>query len=1416
MNLAKLRCDVWMRRALAASLALVLASPLWAQVIIRRGGFILPGGPPIATAAKEGDDKDKEPSDEENLFPESAVLKTDPDMDRLMRRAQDFTDGQRWEVAAALWQEVLDRSGSELTTRPDWIAKIDTYDSKQWLQTYKSVRNEVETLLAKMPPEGLAEYRKISDVKAQTLVAGAQGEREEPLLAEAARKYFVSSVGDDAAYRLACLLLDRHDFLGAGRLLEKVLEVHPDPSMPREEVLLRLAVCYARSGDRIRGDAQIEKLKDLAARRRISVPADFISLAAEDVARPHGMSAQTAAGGSDWLMPLGTPARDGSMKALASGALDRPLSESWVYKIDAFDSAEFKKQISDGGVSTRPDSPARVLVLGGRAVRTSGAVAAPAPSREDLVSKWKTHNVFPTAQALVHDGKLIVRTFTHVVCLDTSAVGEPKLIWRAPPERATASFLGFGRRKTQDEDVDQLAEEFKQWSGFQQTLAQMGMTGDLSDYRSAYLFGDRTLQSMCMVDGAVLFLEGSPQVRSDIDPAAWAAMWGGTPQNFGLKPRSSLVAVDAAHGKMRWLWPNAKSGEKQPDDFRILAAPTPHRDLLILPVQANKALWLYGLRVLKETAKDDRVEYVVQTAWKTSLCEDPQSGFNRWASVGVCVDGGEAFVASGRGVFFSIDADSGAIRWAIRYHRSLTPGVSRHNNWNGMVTSRSTIKGWSENCVVARGPLVLLMPSDSQQLLALNRTSGEMRWRGETDDTIDYCLGTVGNLLYVAGPQMVRCYSVGGDTGEGNMIWEEALATSHGRGVLTADAVYLPVKDAIHRYALRARPEGQLTGTVSVTFTSDREDPVGNLFTDGKSFFALGPERVFALSNGELQVKLLDQQIADGNVGLKSKRMLLRSRLGDLAGALDDLRAVDAAALASGNATTALGEMLDGIEQLDLVKAAPEAALDLLVSSPGAISRIEPEKRRALSADEQLRTAAVLNDLIDSIRNRKAARAAPSVLRLVAVWDDEPLRLAAAKALGEIVTTDQASALRDALRGSDLPVRVAAVIVLAKVVGEQGKDEIAEFLGDKAEAVALAAATALADQGDRRALSALVRLLESPASAIRQGSIRVLQASTGERLDFVAFAGDAARKAAVEKWQTWLADRAASAELNVPLKYLSQSFGRILVTDARNDSAQVVEFDLDGKQTWASKRISDPYGCEGLPNGHRLVACHQGRYVVEFDPVGKEVWRSKDRLDFCPTSVQRLDNGNTLVSGYELGETERGWIVEINRDGRPIESKRIELPYRPKDVVRLATGRLLVTAKYADRVVELDSVGREVETTALPGLTRPERAKRLPSGNTLVADNGGNRTYDRQRGVRRPNRGMGRVLEFNDKKQIVWSALEGNGDIIDVERLDGGDTLILESDPARGGQTLRRIDRDGKMVWTKPFEGTGLRRIAAY
>ena len=195
----------------------------------------------------------------------------------------------------------------------------------------------------------------------------------------------------------------------------------------------------------------------------------------------------------------------------------------------------------------------------------------------------------------------------------------------------------------------------------------------------------------------------------------------------------------------------------------------------------------------------------------------------------------------------------------------------------------------------------------------------------------------------------------------------------------------------------------------------------------------------------------------------------------------------------------------------------------------------------------------MLSDLIDAIRGRKAARATPSVLRLVAAWDDEPLRLAAAKALGDVVTAEQAPALREALAKGDVPVRVAAVKVLAKVVGNDGKDEIAEFLSDKTEAVALAAATALADQGDRRALGRWCGCWSRRPRRFGRGASAYCKPRRASDWTSSRLRTTRLGKPPWRNGKRGSPIARASAELNVPLKYLSQSMGRILLTDARND-----------------------------------------------------------------------------------------------------------------------------------------------------------------------------------------------------------------------------------------------------------------------
>jgi len=75
------------------------------------------------------------------------------------------------------------------------------------------------------------------------------------------KKYFLSSLGDDAAYELACLKLDRYEFLPAIRLIDKILDDYPDTDINLSQLLIRAAVLSARVGDLERAKNLLIKLK---------------------------------------------------------------------------------------------------------------------------------------------------------------------------------------------------------------------------------------------------------------------------------------------------------------------------------------------------------------------------------------------------------------------------------------------------------------------------------------------------------------------------------------------------------------------------------------------------------------------------------------------------------------------------------------------------------------------------------------------------------------------------------------------------------------------------------------------------------------------------------------------------------------------------------------------------------------------------------------------------------------------------------------------------------------------------------------------------------------------------------------------------------------------------------------------------
>ncbi|MGY8686405.1 MAG: tetratricopeptide repeat protein, partial [Verrucomicrobiales bacterium] len=107
---------------------------------------------------------------------------------------------------------------------------------------------EIEASMTRTIREGLDAYRLKIDGDARALLARSTPETRESALAEIVLRYFLSSVGDDAAFELGCLKMERGESLPAVRLFTKIIDEYPASSIERPEVEIRLAGSLARAG----------------------------------------------------------------------------------------------------------------------------------------------------------------------------------------------------------------------------------------------------------------------------------------------------------------------------------------------------------------------------------------------------------------------------------------------------------------------------------------------------------------------------------------------------------------------------------------------------------------------------------------------------------------------------------------------------------------------------------------------------------------------------------------------------------------------------------------------------------------------------------------------------------------------------------------------------------------------------------------------------------------------------------------------------------------------------------------------------------------------------------------------------------------------------------------------------------------
>lgn len=395
---------------------------------------------------------------------------------------------------------------------------------------------------------------------------------------------------------------------------------------------------------------------------------------------------------------------------------------------------------------------------------------------------------------------------------------------------------------------------------------------------------------------------------------------------------------------------------------------------------------------------------------------------------------------------------------------------------------------------------------------------------------------------------------------------------------------------------------------------------------------------------------------------------------------------------------------------------------------------------------------------------------AANVLRTIPLCTNERLHDAARRALRSTALPEDAPLLRKYLTHADAHYRRAAIAAIAALLGQGSQADVLPRLKDTDAAVRLEASLALANLGDRRPLEVLGTLLKSEDLTVRFQGANILRRFTGKRFGFTAYAKEEDRKAAAEKWRSWIASDGRTAKLHFPLRDAGRiETGRTLVAIYSGASGnRVVELDAAGKEVLEIKGLSGPWGATRLENGNILVNWYGSRAVTEYDPTGKkQLWNKT--LSVNPWNSRYLSNGNILVS-------HSGGLMEIDRKGKTVWSHTI--PGGSADASELASGNLLVVARTQGKVLEITRAGKTI--TEITGLRSPYRAERLANGNTLIAENG-----------------AGRAVEYDRAgKKIVWSK-GGFSNPNTVQRLSSGNTLIGDS------TGVHEVSPDGRIVWTK-------------
>lgn len=261
-------------------------------------------------------------------------------------------------------------------------------------------------------------------------------------------------------------------------------------------------------------------------------------------------------------------------------------------------------------------------------------------------------------------------------------------------------------------------------------------------------------------------------------------------------PTQDLHAFDTGTGKLLWRAKEASAGREpgiRPEES-FPALPCAAGDSLYAPVVAFKGL--FSMSVARLAAADG------VPRWRTFLCSGQQemNYFGRPVREAVpsapVLASGRLFVCTNLGAVAALDPGTGDPLWIFQYDQ-----IPQKNQETRMFNIEPRLSGWKATPPISLGRTLLVAPTDSPYLYALDAATGKMLWRHEGQGANGFQVDAASGVVFVWG----RERGTGLSAADGTLKW---------RSVLRARSVH-PGNASGGRFYLMA--DGRLTGFDAVS-----------------------------------------------------------------------------------------------------------------------------------------------------------------------------------------------------------------------------------------------------------------------------------------------------------------------------------------------------------------------------------------------------------------------------------------------------------------------------------------------------------------------------------------------------------------------------------------------------------------------